>query len=221
MLLPLRCAALVAGSLIPIAVAAPPATAHRAPAAPPPLLRQAVADLPVTAEGRTGYKRTSFRHWVDGDGDGCSARNEVLIAEAIDKPAQGAQCKLSGGIWYSYYDDTIVDNASKLDVDHMVPLAEAWDSGASAWDAKKRQDYANYLDHPEHLVAVTARSNRQKADKDPADWLPIAAVRCRYIGEWIAIKRHWGLAIDEREKTALTEQAAACPNAPLALPPAR
>ncbi|WP_217370374.1 GmrSD restriction endonuclease domain-containing protein [Nonomuraea antri] len=69
----------------------------------------------------------------------------------------------------------------RLDVDHLVPLAEAWDSGASAWDAARRERYANHLQHPEHLVAVTARSNRQKADKDPASWLPIKAVRCRYV----------------------------------------
>ncbi|MGW2214047.1 HNH endonuclease family protein [Nonomuraea sp. NPDC001684] len=232
--LPLRRAAFLAGTLLitaaittaapATAVAAPPsgiATASQALAAPPPLLHQAVADLPVATESRDGYKRTSFKHWVDADGNGCSARYEVLISEAIDAPTVGAQCKLSGGAWYSYYDDTVVDDAGKLDVDHLVPLAEAWDSGASSWGAARREAYANYLDAPEHLVAVTARSNRSKADKDPADWLPIDAVRCRYISEWTAIKRHWGLSADQREKDTLTSIAAACPNAPLPVPPAQ
>ncbi|MGW2161845.1 HNH endonuclease family protein [Nonomuraea sp. NPDC001699] len=233
--LPPRPAALLAGAFLVItaaittaapatAAAAPSggtATASRALAAPPPLLHQAVADLPIAAESRDGYKRTSFKHWVDADGNGCSARYEVLISEAIDAPTVGAQCKLTGGAWYSYYDDTVVDDAGKLDVDHLVPLAEAWDSGASGWDAARREAYANYLDAPEHLIAVTARSNRSKADKDPADWLPIDAVRCRYITEWTAIKRHWGLSADQREKDTLTSIAAACPNAPLPVPSAQ
>ncbi|MFF4617725.1 HNH endonuclease family protein [Nonomuraea jabiensis] len=188
---------------------------HVHQAAPPPLLRAAVADLAVATESREGYKRTSFRHWVDADGDGCSARAEVLIAEAIDPPTVGPKCALTGGVWYSYYDDAVVDSASGLDVDHLVPLAEAWDSGASAWDGTKREAYANYLDAPEHLVAVTARSNRQKADKDPAEWLPIEQVRCRYISDWVAVKRHWQLSVDAAEKAKLVEIAEGCPNAPL------
>ncbi|AQZ62735.1 putative secreted protein [[Actinomadura] parvosata subsp. kistnae] len=199
-----------------LAVAAQPVQAHAAPAAPPPLLRQAVADLAVAEEARTGYKRTSFKHWTDGDKDGCSARNEVLITEAIDAPEVGPGCKLSGGTWYSYYDDVIVHEAGQLDVDHLVPLAEAWDSGASSWDAARREKYANYLEHPEHLVAVTARSNRQKADKDPAEWLPIEQVRCRYAAEWVAVKRQWQLSVDAAEKAKLDEIAQRCPNAPLA-----
>ncbi|MFI6182501.1 HNH endonuclease family protein [Nonomuraea sp. NPDC051191] len=118
-------------------------------------------------------------------------------------------------MWYSYYDDQIVIEASKLDVDHLVPLAEAWDSGASAWDAQRREEYANYLQRPEHLVAVTARSNRQKADKDPSAWMPIEQVRCRYITEWVAVKRHWQLSVDDAEKAKLAEVAQGCPNAPL------
>ncbi|MER6505929.1 HNH endonuclease family protein [Nonomuraea sp. NPDC001636] len=184
-------------------------------AAPPPLLRTAVNDLTVAAESREGYKRTSFKHWVDADANGCSARYEVLISEAIDPPTVGTSCTLTGGVWYSYYDDQIVTEAGKLDVDHLVPLAEAWDSGASTWDAQRREEYANYLERPEHLVAVTARSNRQKADKDPAAWMPIEQVRCRYITEWVAVKRHWQLSVDDVEKAKLAEVAQSCPNAPL------
>ncbi|WP_202611009.1 HNH endonuclease family protein [Herbidospora solisilvae] len=125
----------------------------------------------------------------------------MLIAEAIDAPAVDAGCVLTRGAWYSYYDDVVVEAASELDVDHLVPLAEDWDSGASGWDAARRQAYANDLDAAEHLVAVTARSNRQKADRDPAEWLPIEPVRCRYIAEWTAVKRRWCLAADPQERT--------------------
>jgi hypothetical protein len=83
--------------------------------------------------------RTSFKHWTDADKDQCNTRKEVLLAEAFIAPEQGARCALSGGEWYSPYDDVYVDAADGLDVDHMVPLAEAWDSGAGMWSAKERE----------------------------------------------------------------------------------
>jgi hypothetical protein len=90
-------------------------------------VRDALAQLPVAAEDRTGYVRTTFKHWTDTDGDGCNTRQEVLKEEAIVAPVQGARCALTGGEWYSPYDDTYVQDASGLDIDHLVPLAEAWD----------------------------------------------------------------------------------------------
>ena len=176
-------------------------------------LRDAVAALPVVEEDRTGYTRDKFKHWVDADKDGCNTRAEVLIAEAVDPPAVGASCKLSGGEWYSYYDDTYVAGSSGLDVDHVVPLAEAWDSGASQWTATQRQQYANDLDEPRALVAVSAKSNRSKADTDVREWLPTyEPARCRYIAEWTAIKLRWGLTVDAAEQEVLTGWAAGCPN---------
>jgi len=184
-------------------------------------LREAVASLPVAAERREGYSRDLFRHWIDADKDGCSTRNEVLIEEALEAPLIEGPCKLSEGRWLSYYDDVIVEGPSGLDIDHMVPLAEAWDSGAHSWTAERRRDYANDLDDPRSLVAVTARSNRSKGDQDPATWLPPAfSVRCQYIAEWTAVKLRWGLSADETEKTALTRLAEECPDVPLAVAPA-
>ncbi|MEV6157901.1 HNH endonuclease family protein [Nonomuraea sp. NPDC052129] len=184
-----------------------------------PLLEEAVQGLPTAVEDRTGYKRTSFKHWIDVDRDGCDTRAEVLIDEATTPPDIGPGCVLTGGTWNSYYDDQLVDAASKLDVDHLVPLAEAWDSGAHAWDAAQRQAYANDLDEPWHLVAVTARSNRQKADKDPAQWLPPhEPARCRYAAEWTAVKLRWHLSVDPAEKDALAAIARTCPDQPLPSP---
>jgi hypothetical protein len=94
----------------------------------------------------------------------------------------------------------------------MVPLAEAWDSGASAWSAQRREQYANDQGQEASLVAVTARSNRSKSDQDPAQWLPPAAdAHCRYSAEWVATKLRWDLAADEGELAALGELADACP----------
>ncbi|GAA4946123.1 hypothetical protein HD597_006768 [Nonomuraea thailandensis] len=191
--------------------------------APPPLLLwDAVTELPAATESRDGYKRTSFhktpsaRLWIDLDHDGCDTRREVLIAEAVTAPEIGQKCTLTGGIWRSYYDGITVDSADKLDIDHVVPLAEAWDSGASAWTVERRVAYANDLNAEHHLVAVTQRSNRQKADRDPAEWLPPdEPVRCRYVAEWTAIKRRWQLTVDDREKETLEAIARGCPNVPL------
>ncbi|MER5747102.1 HNH endonuclease family protein [Streptomyces sp. NPDC002225] len=176
-------------------------------------LAAAIAKLPAAEEVRDGYKRDSFKHWVDEDRDGCSTRNEVLLAEAVEKPEQGARCALTGGEWLSYYDEATVDDARKLDIDHMVPLAEAWDSGASAWDADRRMRYANDLDAERSLVAVTAKTNRSKADKDPSEWMPPAeSARCTYLADWTATKLRWQLTADDKERAVLEKFAADCPD---------
>ncbi|MFD7731268.1 HNH endonuclease family protein [Kitasatospora phosalacinea] len=185
-------------------------------------LREAIDALPVAEESREGYERTKFRHWIDADKNGCSTRAEVLVAEAASAPFVGAKCSLSGGVWVSPYDDMVLQDAKALDVDHMVPLAEAWDSGASAWSAAERQAYANDLDEPRALVAVSAKSNRSKADKDVAEWLPPAAdYRCTYLTDWTAVKTRWGLSVDQVEADALRRLAAACPDEQLTVTLAR
>ncbi|QBR04508.1 HNH endonuclease (plasmid) [Streptomyces sp. S501] len=177
-----------------------------APAPEVTMLADAVGLVTVTEEDRTGYTRSSFKHWNSGDdkSDGCNTRAEVLLAEAIVAPRVEAGCKLTGGTWRSYYDGQEVTSAGALDIDHMVPLAEAWDSGASAWTAARREAYANDQDAHTSLVAVTARTNRQKADQDPADWMPLSPeAQCRYVGEWVATKLRWQLTADNRELEAL------------------
>ncbi|MBL1109337.1 HNH endonuclease [Streptomyces sp. 5-8] len=205
-----------------------PASAHAAPAAAAPgdsvtlPVREALAQLPVRTEDRTGYERTKFKHWIDADRDGCNTRSEVLKAEAVVAPEQGAGCKLTGGEWYSPYDDRYIAGPSGLDIDHLVPLAEAWDSGASAWTAKEREAYANDLGDDRALIAVSAASNRSKADQDPSTWLPPAAgYRCQYVTDWVADKTRWGLSIDAGEQAALTEVLTACPNVPVTVTAAR
>ena len=175
-----------------------------------------ITQIPVASEDRTGYSRDLFRLWIDADGDGCDTRKEVLIDEAVVAPQIGASCSLTGGEWVSPYDGVVVTNASNLDIDHMVPLAEAWDSGASAWTSQRRQDYANDLGVPWALIAVTASSNRSKGDKDPAEWLPpLASDRCVYVVDWVSVKVRWHLTVDSTERDALLQQAATCGDIPM------
>ncbi len=164
----------------------------------------------VVAEDRTtGYNRALFKHWIDTDKDGCDTRAEVLIEEAITKPKVGAKCKLTGGKWISSYDGKTITNASLLDIDHMVPLAEAWRSGAWKWSSPQRQAYANDLEDSRALIAVTLSTNRSKGDKDPALWMP-AKEQCTYTENWIAIKVKYSLTVDAKEATKLNTLINSC-----------
>ena len=176
-------------------------------------IRTLIQGLPVANEVRTGYVRTAFHIWIDADHDGCNTRQEVLIAEAVVHPHIGAGCALTAGRWHSPYDGVNTTNPSTFDIDHTVPLAEAWDSGARLWNAKQREAYANDLADPRTLIAVSASSNRSKGDKDPADWLPsVGSYRCQYIVNWVAVKVRWKLKVDAREKLILADLANHCTN---------
>lgn len=165
--------------------------------------------LVVAADHTTGYNRALFKHWIDADKNGCNTRAEVLIEEAITKPKVGAKCTLTGGKWLSAYDGKSVSKASDLDVDHMVPLAEAWRSGAWKWSSAKRQAYANDLDDARALIAVTLSTNRSKGDKDPALWMP-SIDQCTYTQNWISIKFKYALTVDAKEAIKLNSLINSC-----------
>lgn len=202
----------------PLALVTPPAPSTSTPSpSTRPSLADVLAELRVAPEHRTGYRRTLFRIWIDADGNGCDTRHEVLIAEAIVAPTVSARCALSGGRWISLYDGLTFTDASKLDIDHVVPLAEAWDSGAYRWTAARRQAFANDLGVSWSLIAVSAASNRSKGDKDPAGWLPpLPGYRCEYLAVWVAIKERWSLAVDPAEKSAIAGEAG-CQDTPVPL----
>lgn len=184
-------------------------------------LAEAVGRLKTGAESRSGYERDKFRLWTDADHDGCDTRKEVLLTEAIKKPRQGKNCRLIGGTWLSYYDDKTVTDARKLDIDHVVPLAEAWDSGASKWTPERREQYANDLGSERSLVAVSLGPNRTKGDKDPAEWMPPAKdATCTYATDWVTAKLRWKLTADRAEQKALRTIAAGCPEATVKVTPA-
>lgn len=164
----------------------------------------------VTADDHDfGYVRTLFKHWIDADKDRCNTRYEVLIEEAIAKPVVGAGCYLSSGKWKSPYDGKVFTNPTGLDIDHMVPLAEAWRSGAWAWTAAQRMEFANDLADPRTLLAVTASLNRSKGDKDVAQWMPPKA-QCTYIANWIAVKSRFDLTVDQVEAEFLRAKIVTC-----------
>ena len=168
--------------------------------------------LVVEAEQPDGYDRGLFRHWVDADGNGCDTRREVLITEAATAPTVGGGCGLSDGVWVSRYDgETETGTGRGFDIDHLVPLKEAWDSGAHSWDAQTRERFANDLGYEHSLVAVSAGSNRSKGAQDPTTWLPPErSQRCWYAAAWINVKARWDLSVDPAEADTLRNILSGC-----------
>jgi uncharacterized protein DUF1524 len=201
-------AGVLAGGLAAPAPTAVAAAGARTATVVHPRLRAAIRDLPVKRETRAGYDRDSFKHWVDADGDCQDTRDEVLAAESL---VEVSGCDIQRGKWFSYYDHVRTKDSGTFDIDHLVPLAEAWDSGAKRWSADTRERYANDLGDHRALVAVSASSNRSKGDRDPAEWLPEFG-HCRYLRQWVAVKVRWSLAVDTGERDELRSLAADCTN---------
>lgn len=172
---------------------------------------QMLARLAVKAEHYWGYSRNYFPTWIDADVDGCNTRQEVLIAESTTIVHIGAGCYLTHGTWRSAYDGIVTHNPTTFDIDHVVALKEAWDSGAWAWTRARRRAYANDLGDARTLRAVSAASNRAKSDMDPAQWLPsLRSFRCTYAIQWVDVKVRWRLAVDSAERAALRRILSAC-----------
>ena len=152
------------------------------------------------------YDRDDWNHWKDADGDCQDARQEVLIAESSLPVTfkDDRKCKVATGMWTDPYTGNLVEDPSKLDVDHMVPLANAHDSGGHAWNDDRKAQYANSLDYPGHLIATTASANRSKGRKGPDEWRPEdQAYWCQYAIDWVVIKKDWELTVTEAESAAL------------------
>lgn len=166
------------------------------------------------------YSRDRFDHWVDADADGCNTRYEVLIEESTSPVSVGAGCALSGGTWVSPYDGVTATTPAEIEIDHVVALAEAWRSGAWAWDDDQRRAFANDIEVPYALVAASSSANQSKSDHDPAEWLPTnSAYTCEYIVGWVLTKYRWGLSADPAEIEAVRAQLSGdCGATPITLP---
>jgi len=169
-----------------------------------PAVAALLEKLKVSAEVEKGYDRDLFYHWQVLDG--CDVRDRVLARQ----DRRNGPCGADSGRWYSAYDGERTSDPGDFDVDHMVPLAEAWASGARRWPEARRDDFANDL-RPYSLIAVSASSNRSKSDQDPAEWMPDNTdFACRYVARWIAVKFRWSLSVDAREKGFLEDTLSGC-----------
>lgn len=157
------------------------------------------------------YDREDWPHWIDSDGDCQNTRAEQLIAASTVpvtfKKTKG--CVVMHGRWYDPYSGKTFALASKLDVDHIVPLLEAHRSGGSNWSKHDKRDFAN---DPENLLVVSASENRQKGARDPSEWMPDDLdYHCDYLKLWLKVKSKYQLAMDEKEEKAINSKLANCP----------
>ncbi|MEV6306232.1 HNH endonuclease family protein [Actinoplanes sp. NPDC051861] len=196
-------AALLAGCDVVVAEPNPPASTSDGSDAAVQLSKLTVAK----AASMKGYSREKFPHWRD-TGDNCDVRDTVLERDGEKVKLSG--CNVVAGTWHSVYDDQVLSSPTKVDIDHMVPLANAWRSGAGEWTNDKRGEFANDLERPQ-LVAVSATSNRSKGDQDPSTWKPPAREHwCTYAEDWITVKSYWKLTVTSAEKDALADMLETC-----------
>jgi Protein of unknown function (DUF1524) len=175
----------------------------------PARARQELDSLAVaTPQSMAGYSRDRFKTWTEQP-DGCNTRQEVLKRDGKDVRTTKT-CRITGGAWTSPYDGLTFTEESRLDIDHVVPLANAWRSGAKTWTDDRRTQFANDLTDPQ-LVAVSATANRAKGDQDPSQWKPPnRQYWCTYAENWINVKQHWQLTVTDAEKRALADMLGTC-----------
>ncbi|EME43689.1 hypothetical protein DOTSEDRAFT_132625 [Dothistroma septosporum NZE10] len=195
---------LIAAVSASAAIAAPIEVLQRRGNLPTPVsastARSYLNSITIEAESNSpAYDRDRFKHWITISGS-CNTRETVLKRDGSNVQTDSA-CASTSGSWYSDYDGATWTAASDLDIDHLVPLKEAWVSGAKDWDDSRRQDFANDLTRPQ-LLAVTDNVNEEKGDQDPAEWLPSrSAYQCTYIRAWVQVKYYYGLSMDSAEKS--------------------
>jgi hypothetical protein len=176
---------------------------------------QTLYKLHVASPGSmSGYSRERFSHWSKASDFGwdapqasCDSREAALIRDGKDVKV-GKNCKVSSGWWLDPYTDQTYTDPKDLDIDHIVPLANAWRSGASSWNDKQRERYAN---DPEVLLSVEDNANQAKGDKGPEAWKPPnKAEWCDYAERWIQVKSKYSLSVNEQEKAELEQMLSKC-----------
>ena len=176
----------------------------------------ALNKLPVKGRApKTGYSREEFPHWKDPDKNGCDSRNDILkrdLTKIIFKEGTN-NCKVISGILLDPYSNKLIDfdiskSSSTIDIDHVVALSNAWQTGAFQLTLEQRTNFAN---DPLNLLAVDFKLNRQKGDGDAATWLPpYKSYRCTYVARQVAVKAKYKLWVTTPEKTAISNLLTAC-----------
>lgn len=174
----------------------------------------AVVDRLVVADvdaGLAPYVRDRFGDdWDYDPATGCNTRERVLAQESVVPVVVDDRCRPTGR-WMSAYDGVATGDLTVLQIDHFVPLADAWRSGAAAWTDDRRRAFANDLANPETLVAVTGSTNQSKSDSSPDEWLPPDRTSwCTYATDWVDVKVTWSLSVTPAEKATLVQLLADC-----------
>lgn len=169
------------------------------------LARLAIDDQPRAP----GYRRDEWPTWKDIDGDGCDARQQALAAASEEPPVKNG-CRVISGRWTSPYDGVESADPAAMDVDHVVPLENAYASGGSKWETDQRARFAN---DQADLWVVSSASNRSKGSRAPDRWRPPnEGVWCEYASRWVEIKVRWKLTSTTSERDALGQMLDRCPS---------
>ena len=189
----------------------------------PELPAPVVQLLLVVGELRTDippYDDGEWAYWVDDDDDCQNVRDELLI-EKSQTPvrfATDSECQVTSGRWLAPYTGEVVTDASSLEINHTVPLANAHASGGWAWASDAKQRFANDLAYAGHLTVATALAVRSKGVSGPEEWRPPeGSYWCEYAEGWARIKSTYQLMVSESEWAALTEMLVTCVDSTIAL----
>ena len=191
------------------------------PTVAPPVLQEAVTLTIAIAPIPTGipaYSRSQWKHWVDADGDCQDARQEVLIAESLVAVTYKTdrECRVEAGRWYGAFTGGYFEDPGDVDVDHMVPLKNAHNSGGWDWNPAMKEEYANNLGDDDHLIAVQDNANQSKGARGPDEWKPRDETYwCQYATDWAEIKERWSLTMTEPEAGAVVEMLNTCEDPPV------
>ena len=168
----------------------PVSTPTPIPTGAAPTTTLVITVAPITT-GIPEYIRSEWKHWEDHDGDCQNARHEVLIAESLVPVTYKTdrECQVATGRWYGSFTGTYFEDPGDVDVDHMVPLKNAHNSGGWAWGPAMKEEYANNLGDDDHLIAVQDRANQSKGARGPDEWMPPdESYWCQYATDWAEIK---------------------------------
>ena len=156
------------------------------------------------------YDRSEWKHWKDLDGDCQDARQEALIAasEVAVTFKDDRKCKVEMGLWTDPYTGAVFTDPRNLDVDHIVALKDAFESGGFMWSTERKMEFAN---DPANLKPVSASANRSKGSRGPDEWLPPNPDhRCLYIEQWMGVKATYDLSMTSCERSMLEYMMRVC-----------
>lgn len=196
-----------------------PSTPTPAPEPGPPPVFDARAVLePLVVDDRPRpdrpYRREEWPHWDDIDGNGCDGREDALLTATREPAELGPGCKVLSGEWVSPYDGVLTIDPSTIQIDHLVPLENAFTSGGWRWEVSRRRLFAN---DQQELVATSGTSNQSKGSKTPDEWRPPErSVWCAYAVAWVRVKVTYDLTVTTPERDALGQMLDTCgPETPM------
>lgn len=191
----------------------PPAADPDTPTIATGELADRIHALPATTPARQARLAESYDRdslfgggWLDPDGNGCSAREDVLLRDRDG--GQPVGCRVSGLVIHDPYTGRTLHGTRSVQIDHVVPLSVAWRSGADRWTSGQRRAFAN---DPSNLLAVDGPTNMSKGDQTPDEWMPLVPGGwCDYLDRYVHVSVTYRLAVTDTTRDALLRYTARC-----------